>query len=127
MAKILFRSLGTALGAFGLLSLAGMVYLLAGGHISEFPTGPVGSVAVSMAISALGVLCLFACTLATWRFPKRAAMFAWAAAYAYFVPGVLWAWALKMELMDAFYYAAVARFAAAWSMTLLSKRAITAG
>jgi hypothetical protein len=104
-----------------------MGYLLVGGHISEFATGPVASIAVSLASTALGILCLFACAVATWRFPKRAALFAWAAAYAYFVPGLLSAWVLKLGLMDAFYYAAAARFAAAWSMTLLSKRAITAG
>ena len=108
-------------------NLCTMVYLLVGDHISEFATGSVASVAVGMASTALGTLCLFACAVATWRFPKSAALFAWAAAYAYFVPGLLSAWSLKLGLMDAFYYGAAARFAAAWSMTLLYKRAIVAG
>ena len=126
-AQTTFRVLGTALGLFGLFSLCAIAYLVGSGRISEFTSRPATWNLIGAISAVFEVLFLLACSVATWRYPARAPLFAWAAAYSYVIPGLVLGGLFKFGLMGAFYYGSTVRLVAAWSMSLLRKRFAAAG
>ena len=82
MSAILLKTLGTLHGLFGLYVLCFIWAAHNQGLFRQFGLGP-GEIAIKAGGSALVAVLLLCCAVASWRFPERAAMFAWAALAAY--------------------------------------------
>jgi hypothetical protein len=120
--KILFRTLGTAHGIFGLGTLYLVIYLASQGKIAALSPGSFKTVGTAGA--ALTIVGLTACAVAAWKRPSIAVLFAWFAVLAFIitpvVQSVLQSGTGALDgLHPNFYYSTAIRVLAALVLTLL--------
>lgn len=124
MTKILFRTLGTAHGIFGLGTLYLVIYLASQGKIAALSLGSFKTVGIAVAGATLTIVGLTACAVAAWKRPSIAVLFAWFAVLAFIitpvVQSVLQSGTGALDgLHPNFYYSAAIRVLAALVLTLL--------